>query len=84
MACGCCPRRKALSSLYISPILGLVTLSLQVFGITVSLTPCPWRGWGFFEDPLGLWALRKNSTDPLVLLGFDETLIPVPQSVKCG
>ena len=28
--------------------------------------------------------VRENLTDPLVLLGFDETWIPVPWSVKCG
>ena len=29
-------------------------------------------------------ALRKNLTDPLVLLGFDETGVPVPRLGECG
>jgi hypothetical protein len=29
-------------------------------------------------------ALSKNSTGPLVLLGFEENGVPVPRSVECG
>jgi hypothetical protein len=29
-------------------------------------------------------ALRKNLADPLVLLGLDETGVPVPRLGECG